>query len=184
MDLTKTITIDEPHAQVKLKSVTTQKEKKLRIETTTWGLTEEELGKTLQYEILQFINESIVTNTTLIKTSYISMIISHIKAKISSYRQQDILKKKLLIDTFISFNEVIKLLIDCELLCHYCSCNVYILYPQVREKTQWSLDRINNNIGHDTNNLVIACLDCNLKRRRTNKDAFMFSKNLKIIKQS
>ena len=184
MELTKTIIIDEPQSQVKLKHVTTQKEKKMRIETTTWGLTEEELGKTVQYEILQLINNSIITNTALIKTSYISMIISHIKAKISSYRHQDILKKKLSIETFIDFNEVIKLLIDSELLCHYCSCNIYILYPQVREKTQWSLDRINNNIGHNKNNLVIACLDCNLKRRRTNKDAFMFNKNFTIVKHS
>ena len=93
MELTKTIIIDEPQSQVKLKHVTTQKEKKMRIETTTWGLTEEELGKTVQYEILQLINNSIITNTALIKTTYISMIISHIKAKISSYRHQDILKK-------------------------------------------------------------------------------------------
>ena len=59
---------------------------------------------------------------------------------------------------------------------------MYLLYEFVREMKQWSLDRINNDIGHNKNNLVIACLECNLKRRRTNKDLFMFTKNLKIIR--
>ena len=49
---------------------------------------------------------------------------------------------------------------------------------------QWSLDRINNDIGHNSGNLLIACLECNLKRRRTNKDAFMFTKNMVIIKEN
>jgi hypothetical protein len=48
---------------------------------------------------------------------------------------------------------------------------------------QWSLDRINNDIGHNSGNLVVACLECNLKRRRTNKDAFLFTKNLTIIRE-
>ena len=66
--------------------------------------------------------------------------------------------------------------------CHYCACETYLLYEFVREMKQWSLDRINNDIGHNKNNLVISCLECNLKRRRTNKDAFFFTKNLKIVK--
>jgi hypothetical protein len=48
---------------------------------------------------------------------------------------------------------------------------------------QWTLDRIDNDIGHNKNNLVIACLECNLKRKRTNKDKFMFTKNMKIIRE-
>jgi hypothetical protein len=67
--------------------------------------------------------------------------------------------------------------------CCYCSSEVYILYERVREMKQWSLDRINNDIGHNIGNLVIACLECNLKRRRTNKDKFMFTKNMVIIKE-
>jgi hypothetical protein len=48
---------------------------------------------------------------------------------------------------------------------------------------QWTLDRIDNDIGHNKKNLVIACLECNLKRKRTNKDKFMFTKNMKITRE-
>ena len=48
---------------------------------------------------------------------------------------------------------------------------------------QWSLDRIDNNIGHNVGNLVIACLECNLKRRRRTDEKFLFTKQLNIVKR-
>jgi hypothetical protein len=120
-----------------------------------------------------------------IKTKkYITKLTSHIKNKLCSYKHQDILKKKLNEDDFVSFEETIELLQKCNMTCCYCSDKMYILYERVREKKQWSLDRINNDIGHNSGNLVISCLECNLKRRRTNKDAFMFTKNMVIIKNN
>ena len=110
------------------------------------------------------------------------MIVSHIKTKLSSYKQQDILKKKFSSQDFVSYIDVLTLLNDSNMKCYYCNCETYLLYEIVREMKQWSLDRINNDIGHNKNNLVICCLECNLKRRRTNKDAFFFTKNLKIQK--
>ena len=47
---------------------------------------------------------------------------------------------------------------------------------------QWTLDRINNNLEHSNENTVVACLKCNLERRRINKLAFQFTKNLHIKK--
>jgi hypothetical protein len=148
----------------------------MRVETKTWGLNEDELSHTTQINILANLNNE--------KNKYNSLFNSHIKSKISSYRQQDILKKKLHPTNFVTFEEVIRLLVACELKCHYCSQEVFILYETVRESKQWSLDRINNDIGHNKDNLVIACLECNLKRRRTNKDAFMFTKNMVVIKHN
>jgi hypothetical protein len=176
---TKTITIVETPKGNKgnkgnSRHINCQKEKKMRVETKTWGLNETDLSHITQLDILSNINNE--------KNKYTSLFISHIKSKICSYRQQDILKKKLDINNFVTFEEVIRLLIDSTLKCHYCSEEVFILYEKVRESKQWSLDRINNDIGHNTGNLVIACLECNLKRRRTNKDAFMFTKNMVIIK--
>ena len=158
-----------------------EKEKKLRVETKTWGLSNDELSFETQLQLLNTIfNKNIVNEK--ITAKHIGMIVSHIKSKISSYKQQDILKGKLLEQEFVSFNDVIELLYSSQMKCHYCSCETYLLYEVVRENKQWSLDRINNEIGHNRNNLLIACLECNLKRRRTNKDAFFFTKNLQIVR--
>ena len=155
-----------------------EKEKKMRIETKTWGLNNDDLSFETQLNLLKTIYNK--DDKSIDK--HIKMIVSHIKAKISSYKQQDILKGKLNEDEFVSFIDVIDLLHNSQMKCHYCSCETYLLYEVVRENKQWSLDRINNEIGHNRNNLLIACLECNLKRRRTNKDAFFFTKNLKIVR--
>jgi hypothetical protein len=170
-----------------------EKEKKMRVETNTWGLDNEDLAFETQLELLRQISESFVKtkeNNAIKDTNDIKeitnkerqMIITHIKTKISSYKQQDILKKKFSTQDFVSYSDVIGLLTESNMKCYYCSCETYLLYEIVREMKQWSLDRINNDIGHNKNNLVICCLECNLKRRRTNKDAFFFTKNLKIQK--
>ena len=156
----------------------TVKEKKMRIETQTWGLNETELSFEMQLNIL---NELVLNDK--INDKYSKLIINHIKTKIQSYKQQDIIKKIYNEDEFINLEQVIHLLQETKLKCHYCSCETFLLYEIVREMKQWSLDRINNDIGHNQNNLVIACLECNLKRRRTNKDSFMFTKNLKIVRE-
>ena len=161
----------------KVDTVNQKKEKKKKVVTNTWGLNEEELLFDTQLEILKNIY-----NKSTVITTVNSFIISHIKTKISSYKQQDILKNIFLEPEFVTFEHVIDLLNACDLKCHYCSCETYLLYEFVREMKQWSLDRINNDIGHNKNNLVIACLECNLKRRRTNKDDFFMTKNLTITR--
>ena len=43
---------------------------------------------------------------------------------------------------------------------------------------------IDNNINHSESNVIIACLKkCNLQRRCQNKDKFLFTKQLKIVKE-
>lgn len=170
----------------KTKKINCEKEKKMRVETKTWKLNEDDLSYEAQLDGLQkmLINDSVMNkNEAKIMDKYISNLTSHIKTKLCSYKQQDILKKKFNMSDFVSFEETINLLKSQQLKCCYCSENVYILYEKVREMKQWSLDRINNDVGHNNGNLVIACLECNLKRRRTNKDAFMFTKNMVIIKE-
>lgn len=161
------------------KKINCEKERKMRVETKTWGLNEEELSHHVQLNTL--MSEHFIENNS--KDKYISKLTSHIKNKIYNYKQQDIIKHKLSDAEFVSFEETIDLLKKCNMKCCYCSSNIYILYERVREMKQWSLDRINNDIGHNSGNLLIACLECNLKRRRTNKDKFMFTKNMVIIKE-
>ena len=157
-----------------------EKEKKVKIETLKWELTEEEMESTFQYNLLKTVLE----NHKLTNMDGNSKLMrQHIKTKMSGYKQQDINKNRFDKLNFVDYNYVVNLLINSELKCHYCANDIFVLYTFVRESKQWTLDRINNDIGHNKSNIVIACLECNLKRRRTNKDAFMFTKNLKITRE-
>ena len=69
-----------------------------------------------------------------------------------------------------------------KLKCYYCKCNMQIFYFKVRAMNQWTLDRIDNDLPHSNDNVIISCLKCNLERRRQNKDKFLFTKQLKINK--
>ena len=48
---------------------------------------------------------------------------------------------------------------------------------------QWTVDRIDNSIGHDIDNIVISCLKCNLQRKTRSADKFAQTKQLVIKKQ-
>ena len=102
--------------------------------------------------------------------------------KINSYRNQDKLKRIYNELLFIKMEEIIDKLLKCQLKCFYCSEDMYILFNIIREMKQWTLDRINNSIGHTNENTIISCLKCNLQRRNKNKDAFLFTKKLILVK--
>jgi hypothetical protein len=106
-----------------------------------------------------------------------------LERKLQSYKQQDLIKNKYNEDKFINVDCVLQKLIDTNMQCYYCNCNVLILYEIVRELTQWSVDRINNEEGHNKDNFVISCLNCNIKRRNTNSNKFLFTKQLNLIKK-
>jgi len=173
------------NTQSHIKKIDYKKKQTPRVETVTWELTDPQLESIFQYELIKKFEhiENNVQLTNQLDLPIYKLIKNHIKNKISSYKQQDINKKRFNNLEFINYNDVVSLIIDCKLNCHYCACEVYLLYTFVREGKQWSLDRINNDKGHNKGNLVIACLECNLKRRRTNKEAFMFTKNFKIIRK-
>jgi hypothetical protein len=122
-------------------------------------------------------NEPTITSQNTIKT-----IKNQISNKLSNYKQQDILKKVFDKDKIIKMEEVIEKLKTSNLKCYYCNESIYLLYKIVREMKQWSLDRLNNDIGHTCENVIISCLDCNLKRRNKNSKSFLFTKQLKISK--
>lgn len=110
-------------------------------------------------------------------------VVSQLTKKITSYKQQDI-EKNLIDDNYriISLPELIEKLVESKLYCCYCRHKVTILYKSVREMKQWTLDRIDNDYGHTNENVLIACLDCNVRRRRLDMEKFKFTKQLKIIK--
>jgi len=107
---------------------------------------------------------------------------SEIEKKLQSYKHQDLEKGIFDTSLFVNYTYILQLLQESKLQCHYCSEKVFVLYEKVREAKQWTLDRIDNSKGHNHNNVLVACLECNLRRRRTNKNAFLFTKQLVIQK--
>ena len=104
--------------------------------------------------------------------------------KISSYRQQDVLKKRLNKERIITYPYVKKMLIDCKLKCHYCEEDSFVLYETRRDMNQWTVDRIDNSIGHDIENIVISCLKCNLQRKSRSSEKFLCSKKMVIQREN
>jgi hypothetical protein len=109
-------------------------------------------------------------------------LLREIDKKIASYKAQDINKNKYDNDN-ITQEQVIEKLVASKLKCYYCKCNMKLFYRKVRDMEQWTLDRIDNDLSHTDENVIVACLKCNLQRRRQNKDKFLFTKQLKIVKQ-
>ena len=107
-----------------------------------------------------------------------------LERKIKGYRMQDIKKNKLNDEKLIKLDECVDKLVLSKMKCYYCMEDMLLIYENVRESKQWTLDRIDNSIGHNTENVVISCLSCNLKRRTMSDKKFKFSKQMKIIKKN
>ena len=105
-----------------------------------------------------------------------------IRQKLHGYKAQDIKKGIFSPTTFITLEYILQLLSECDLSCFYCHEPVYLWYEICREAKQWSVERIDNALGHDVGNVEIACLSCNLKRRCMYHERFVFTKDLKIQK--
>ena len=101
--------------------------------------------------------------------------------KIASYTAQDAAKER---ETCLPPDEVLEALITSKLMCHYCSKPVLFHYTASREPRQWTLDRIDNSIGHTVPNCVICCLDCNLRRRTTDQAKYEFTARLQLKKKA
>mgnify|MGYP001197429116 CR=1 FL=1 len=129
---------------------------------------------------------SYIDQIKLLNEAYLSEnkcdIRREIKKKISGYKAQDKKDEERMIEGIISEEEVLEKLVASKLKCHYCSDDIFFLYDKVGEKKQWTLDRVDNTLGHFRNNIVISCLECNLQRKDMNKDKFKFTKNLKIVR--
>jgi hypothetical protein len=132
-----------------------------------------------QYSLLNMLTTK--TNDDLDKTN-INTVKKQISSKLNNYKQQDVIKKVHDERKIINLEQVIDKLQESGLKCLYCKEEVYILYKLVREMKQWTLDRIDNDIGHFHENVVISCLDCNLKRRKKSSNAFLFTKQMNIVR--
>jgi len=106
-----------------------------------------------------------------------------ITKKIKGYEKQDIMKSILDKDKIISLEQVIERLMESKLNCFYCHDHCEVLYKDVLSKKQWTLDRINNTLGHNHDNVVVSCLECNVKRGDMDSERFKRGKEIKIVRK-
>jgi len=104
--------------------------------------------------------------------------IQALRNKLDSYKQQDKKKTYDTYDNFITLENVIEKLVAYNMRCYYCNSKTLILFKNLRDNYQWTLDRLNNYDEHSNANTIICCLKCNLQRRRKNSEKFKFTKQL------
>jgi len=109
---------------------------------------------------------------------YRPLIIKELSNKISGYKRQDVQKKIFQEDLFISLENVIDKLLCSKLKCYYCKQRCELLYQNMYSKQQWTLDRIDNDVGHNADNVVVSCLECNLRRGPMDSDRFKYGKQI------
>jgi len=171
--------------QMKKATKTGQEKDKKRKEAENWNISIEDYTYEKQMELLKEMKE-IKTNENKEENptkSIHQLVIQQIERKMSNYKHQDLEKKVYEPEKIAKYSDVLSILLETEAKCFYCFSEMFILYEKVREGKQWTLDRINNDLGHNTDNVVLSCLECNLKRRCQSKDGFLFTKQLKIIKR-
>jgi hypothetical protein len=180
----KIIFIDENiNEKTNIKTIVREKkEPKMRVESQKWDLDSN------YYNIfdnqIELINKIKKNNYLANDENNSKIICRQIERKISGYKHQDVLKGILDVNKLVKFQEIIDAIITADFKCYYCKINMYILYDIVRETQQWTVDRIDNDLGHNRDNFVLACLGCNLKRRCRSKEKFLFTKQLVIIKSN
>lgn len=173
---TKSIMISSAKRQL-IDNYKTDKNKK-RVEAEKWTFDKNTFSHENQINIIKNIK-----NNIFVLEDYVTKIaVQQINKKIYGYKQQDIIKKLLNEEKFINQESIINKMVECELKCYYCQCEMNVLYDISREMKQWTVDRINNDLGHNKDNFYLACLECNLKRRRRSDEKFLFTKQLKITK--
>jgi hypothetical protein len=112
-----------------------------------------------------------------------SIIIKELTHKMSGYKRQDIDKRIYDKELFVSLEDIIDKLLCSKLKCFYCKHVCELLYENIYSKLQWTLDRIDNNAGHNVGNVVVCCLECNLKKGTMDSARFKYGKQLTFTKK-
>lgn len=109
------------------------------------------------------------------------LVAQQIRTKISGYLAQD--KEKGLHDPekFVVFQDVVRLFESAQMCCYYCKKGVLVYYEFVREPKQWTLERLDNSQGHNSDNVVLSCLRCNLRRRCMNSERYVKTKEMDTV---
>jgi RNase P subunit RPR2 len=130
---------------------------------------------------LEVLRRLIADDTSLEERKFFK---KEIKAKLDGYARQD--KENGISDpdlsAIISLDATVELLLISKLRCVYCRECCELIYKDVMAPRQWTLDRVDNDQGHNAGNVVLACLACNLQRRTMDAERFKFGKQLRVVK--
>ena len=111
-------------------------------------------------------------------------VLGEIRRKLAGYRAQDVSRGRPVAQDAEAptVDQTVSRLLGCRCRCFYCQRPVKVLYSQARAPDQWTLDRIDNALSHTVANTVVACMACNLRRRRQSAEAFKAVRQMKIVR--
>lgn len=151
-------------------------EKPQRTRTMKWTIDDAFFTHDKQLEVLRRL---IADDTSLEERNFFK---KEIKVKLDGYARQDKENHVHDLSAIISLDATIELLLISKLRCTYCRECCQLIYKDVMAPRQWTLDRVDNDQGHSGDNVVLACLACNLQRRTMDAERFKFGKQLRVVK--
>jgi hypothetical protein len=149
------------------------KEKTIRKKMEEWKFDAKYLEREQQLECL---------HTAALKDNIGEELRRQVCAKISGYKCQDVKKGLYDESKFVCFDDVIALMNSRKMACFYCKKQALLFYEYSRDSAQWTLERIDNKHGHNTDNVEIACLNCNLRRRTMYHERYVFTKQMGTVR--
>ena len=164
--------------------------KRIITETIKWhSYLDENLEVEPQWSMLSALSQEYNIPITIdlsftsleISTEKIVFLKNEIQRKIHGYRAQDVKKNKYDPTHFISLEYVLERIVHTELNCFYCQGPVKIWYEISRDPLQWTLERIDNKLGHNVGNIEISCLQCNLKRRCMHHERYLKTQAMREV---
>ena len=123
---------------------------------------------------LKDFEENFIHNKEIPFTAHYYACENIIDDKLHDYREQDFDSDRYDSTQFISKEETISIIHKQKNRCHYC-------HDPCHEK--WTLDRIDNDIGHNQGNCLLACLSCNTSRSNTPYKVFYRKKSVATVRQ-
>ena len=190
MDICKKICIDLNKNPKKVKEKPPPK-KRIIAETQKWhDYLDENLDVDPQWSLLIALSREYHISMETFDLSFTSIDVcpekivflkNEIQRKIHGYRSQDVKKNKWDPEHFISLEYVLERMIHTELNCFYCQGPVKIWYEIARDPLQWTLERIDNKMGHNVGNIEISCLQCNLKRRCMHHERYLKTQAMREV---
>lgn len=87
-----------------------------------------------------------------------------LKKKVRQYIDQDLKYDRI---NNITYESILSIIDESKGQCYYCKCSMNMIPAKCYDKQQFTLDRIDNNIGHIVTNVVCSCLHCNLTKKKS-----------------